>query len=144
MAIEFKFVSSVTPVEYRKLNIASQAYAIGDAAMWNHTGSATVDVVPATSSTVTSSIAAVSMEVHASTDTVGLFAIVTPWQYWAADTANTANAAHNNQRMVLTNASVVNNTGTDSAAGIFQQTGLLGNISTTRIVGRFLAGFSAA
>jgi hypothetical protein len=145
MAREFVLKDNLLPVEYKLLKIANQAYAIGDAVMWNHVGSATVDVIPATSSTITSNIAGVAMSAQLSTDTTLLVALVRDDQRWGADTTNTANAAHNGQRMVIgASAGLINNTGTDSTAGIFQQTGVLALEGTTRIVGRFLPGFSAA
>ena len=142
MAKEFVLSENLIPIEYKQLRIANQAYAIGDAAMWDRVSDA-IDVVPATSSTITANIAAISMETHLSTDTLGLFAILAPDQRWAADSTNASNTNHNQQRMVLTNQGTVNNTGTDSSAGIFQQTGTIGVASANRIVGRFLVGFSA-
>lgn len=140
MAIEFKIVENIVPVEYKQLKIANQAYQIGDACAWDRTSDA-VDVVPATSSTITSTIAAIAMEAKLSTDTTMLCALLAPDQRWAADATNATNANHNNQRMVLTDKGTVNNTGTDSTAGIFKQTAVL---TGTRIVGQFLVGYSAA
>ncbi len=141
MAIEFKLIGGLSNPEYKVLRTSgSQAYAIGDAVMLDRTADGT-DVIPATSSTVTSNIYAVAVETIAATATSGLFCILKPDQYWQADTTNTATTNDNEQRMVLTDKGTVNNTHTDSTAGIFQQTGV---ISTTRIVGRFLVGYSAA
>lgn len=141
MAIEFKFVSSVLPVEYKSVRIANQAYAIGDAVMLDRTSDA-IDVVPATSSTITANIYGIAMSAQLSSDTTLLIALVRPDQLWSADATNAANTNHNEQRMALTDKGTVNNTGTDSTAttAIFQQTGIVG---TTRIVGRFLTGYAA-
>ncbi len=140
MAQEFKLIGGNQNPEYKQVRIGSQAYTIGDAVMLDRTSDG-VDVIPATSSTVTSNIYAVAMETVTSSATTLLVCIITPNQYWAADTTNAANTNHNEQRMVLTDKGTINNTGTDSTAGIFQQTGVVG---TSRIVGRFLAGYSAA
>lgn len=51
---------------------------------------------------------------------------------------NASDADHNGQRMVLTNASKVNNTGTDDAVGIVQQVEPYGASSDKLIIGRFL------
>ena len=137
MAIEFKLIGGKDNPEYKILRTSgSQAYVIGDAVMLDRTADA-IDVNPATLSTITANIYAVSVAAIAATDTSGLFCLLNKEQLWQADSANTATTDDNNQRMVLTNKGVVNNTHTDSATGIFQQTGVLG---TTRIVGRFLVG----
>lgn len=140
MAKEFVLAENLIPIEYKILRIASQAYAIGDAVQWDRTSDA-VDVTPATSSTITAGIAGIAMETKLSSDTTLIVAIVAPDQRWAADSTNTSNTNHNQQRMVLTDKGTVNNTGTDSTstAAIFQQTGI---ISANRIVGRFLVGFA--
>lgn len=141
MAIEFKLIGGMDNVEYKVLRTSgAQAYAIGDAAMLDRTADGT-DVVPATAATITANIYAVAVETIAATATSGLFAILSSRQQWQADTTNTATTNDNQQRMVLTDKGTVNNTHTDSAAGIFQQTGVVG---TNRIVGRFLVGYSAA
>lgn len=142
MAKEFVLSENLIPVEYKMLRIASQAYAIGDAVMWDRTSDG-IDVIPATSSTITANIAGIALEAKLSSDTTLLVALLAPDQRWAADSANASNTNHNQQRMVLTDRTTVNNTGTDSSAGIFQQTGVIGISSANRIVGRFLVGYSA-
>jgi hypothetical protein len=108
--------------------------------MWDRVSDA-VDVVPATSASITANIAGIAMEAKTSTDTALLVALVQPDQRWGADATNATSTNHNQQRMVLTDKGTVNNTGTDSTstAAIFQQTGIL---SATRIVGRFLTGYA--
>lgn len=120
--------------EYRVFAISSQAYAIGDAVMVSRTAA---DVVPATSTTPTYGLRGVAMEAKTTADTLLLVALATAYQRWTADTTNAANASHNGQRMVLTDARTVNNTGTDSttAYGVFEQ---LGVVDANRVVGRFL------
>jgi len=46
-------------------------------------------------------------------------------EYIVAST-NNSDVAHNGQRMVATNAGAINNTGTDDAAGIVRQVGVVG------------------
>lgn len=80
------------------------------------------------------------MQTVASTATVLLVALVNDKQRWSAALTNATNVAHNGQRMILTDKSDVNNTGTDVTAttGVFEQ---IAPISSTRAVGRLLAGF---
>jgi len=52
--------------------------------------------------------------------------------------ANTSNARHNGQAMVLSNATTANNTGTTSGTGIVQQVEVYGETSDKLIVARFL------
>lgn len=124
---------------YKKLRVASQAYAIGDAVMLDRT-SDSVDVVPATSSTTTTNLYAVAVEAVASTATELLCAIITPEQEWGTESANNSNVSHNYQRMLLTDANTVNNTGTDNTTdeAVFMQTGTIGTAASKRIVGKFL------
>lgn len=139
MAIEFRLISDPITTTYKVVTIASQAYAIGDAVQLSRSAAT---VTPATSSTITANIYGVAMEAKTSTDTSLLVAVITEQQEWQADVTNTANTAHNFQRMVLTDKGTVNNTGTDSTstAAIFEQNGVVSGSSTTRIVGRFLVG----
>lgn len=135
MAIEAKLRADLGDTEYKVFTIASQAYAIGDLVMLSTTGG---DVIPATSSTTPSRLIGVAMESRTSSDTSMLVALITPRQLWEVDAANTGNTAHNFQRMVLTDATKVNNTGTDStnAAAVFRQEGVASG--TKRLVGRFV------
>lgn len=120
--------------EYRQFAIASQAYTLGDSVDISRSAAT---VVPSTSSSTTVTIRGAAMETKLSSDTTLLVALCTPRQRWTADVTNAANAAHNGQRMVLTDKGTVNNTGTDStsATAVFEQ---IGTVGTTRIVGRFL------
>lgn len=146
MAIGFQLIADpVSTSEYRNVRIASQAYTIGDAVMQDYTSDA-VDVVPATSSAKTTSIYAVAMETVTSAATSLLTALITDKQRWKADVTNAGNTNHNYQRMILTDKSTVNNTGTDdtSVNACFQQLGLAGLTTDKRIVGRFLTAAVAA
>lgn len=52
-----------------------------------------------------------------------------------ADTANNSNSAHNGQRMVLSaGGATINNTGTDSATGLFQQLDVVGAAADKKIL----------
>ena len=59
---------------------------------------------------------AVCLEAATSSDTIVNAIDVLPGQLWLMDVAATAAAAHNGDRMVLTDQNTVNNTGTDSTA----------------------------
>lgn len=135
MARGFQLLADPDTTEYRQFVIVSQAYTIGDSVDVSRTAA---DVVPSTASSVTYGIRGVAMETKTASDTTLLVALCTSRQRWTADVTNAANAAHNGQRMILTDKATVNNTGTDSttSSGVFEQLGVVG---TTRIVGRFLA-----
>lgn len=136
MSIGFKLIADPNETEYRTYAIASQAYTIGDSVDVSRSAA---DVVPSSSSSVTYGIRGVAMETKATTDTTLLVALCTSFQRWTADVTNTPNAAHNGQRMVLTDQRTVNNTGTDSTTvnGVFEQIGVQ-DLNGKRIVGRFL------
>ena len=135
----FSLVKDPNTTTYKKLRVASQAYTLGDAVMLDRT-SDSVDVVPATSSTTTTNLYAVAMETVTSAATELLCAIITPDQEWSAESANNSNASHSYQRMLLTDANTVNNTGTDNTTdeAVFMQTGTIGAAASKRIIGKFL------
>lgn len=135
----FKLIKEDTDPIYKKLRIASQAYTLGDLAMWDRT-SDSVDVVPATSSSTTTNVAAVAMETVTSSATECLFCLVTPGQVWEVDSVNNSNESHNYQRMLLNDKDSVNNTGTDNTTdeAVFMQTGTVGAASAKKIVGNIL------
>lgn len=105
--------SNLNEIEYQRIAISSQAYTIGDAVMLSRSAA---DVIPATSSSTTTNIYGVAMETVDNTATDLLVAVIRPGQVWECAVTNAINAAHNYQRMVLTDKSTVNNTGTDSTA----------------------------
>lgn len=139
MAQGFKLIKEDTDPVYKKVRVASQAYTLGDLVMLDRT-SDSVDVVPATSSTTTFGVYAVAMETVASTATELLVCLVTPFQVWSVDSTNNSNESHNYQRMLLTNKSVVNNTGTDNTTkeAVFMQTGTVGSAASKILVGNIL------
>lgn len=54
---------------------------------------------------------------------------------YLVDTANNSNSAHNGQRMVLSaGGATLNNTGTDSATGLFQQLDVVGAAADKKIL----------
>jgi hypothetical protein len=109
----FSLKSNLNEVEYRNFTVASQAYTIGDAVMRSTTAGT---VIPATASTSGDTLVGVAMETVTSAATSLLVAIIEPSQVWECAVTNTINSAHNYQKMVLTDKSTVNNTGTDSVA----------------------------
>lgn len=123
----FSLKKNLNEVEYRKVRVASQAYVIGDAVMTQVTDDST-DVAIATSAAVVQNILGVAVETVASSATELLIAIIEPSQVWECEVANAVSAGHNYQRMVLTDANTVNNTGTDSTVddGVVRQIGVSG------------------
>ena len=121
----FRLVKNLNEVEIRKFPISSQAYVAGDAVMRSTTAGT---VVPATSSTSGDTLIGVAAETVSSSATELQVIMIEPSQEWECEVANTVNAAHNLQKMVLTDANTVNNTGTDSVAdaAIVMQVGVIG------------------
>jgi hypothetical protein len=111
----FRLVKNMNEMVLEKVRVASQAYTKGDAVM-RDTSDDTVDVVPATSSTGTDRIYGIAHETVASSATELQVAVIEPSQVWECETANAVDSGHNFQKMVLTDANTVNNTGTDSVA----------------------------
>ena len=132
-----------TPTE--TVRVASQAYVIGDAVMLDRTSDAT-DVVPATSSSTTINIYGVALETVASSATSLLIQVVDDIQQWVVESANNSNVNHRFQRMLLTDANTVNNTGTDNTTkeAVFMQTGVQGAAASAKIIGKFLKAQVAA
>lgn len=137
MAQGFSLVVDPDATVYRNYTIVSQAYTIGDAVDVSRTAA---DVTPATASSTTVTLKGVAMQTVAATATVLLVCLVSPRQQWTCDTTNNSNAAHNYQRMILTDKATVNNTGTDStsASAVIEQQGIVGPVANKRIVGRFV------
>lgn len=68
--------------------------------------------------------------------------VVVPGMRVEAEGANNSNAAHNGDRMVLTDENTVNNSGTDSTAegAVFIQDGIIGAAADKRITGEIVFG----
>jgi hypothetical protein len=124
MAIGFKLIADPSNTEYRVMTIASQSYTVGDLVAVSRSAAT---VIPATSATITNNVFGVAMETVTSSATTLLCCIARPQQRFSADVTNATNTAHNLQRMVLTDARTVNNTGTDdtTTAAIVTQLGVV-------------------
>lgn len=138
MAIGFKLIADPNTTVFRNYTIASQAFTIGDLVDVSRTAAT---VTPSTASSKDYEIRGVAMETVTSSATTLLIALVNVQQLWSVDSTNNANASHNGQRMVLTDKSTVNNTGSDStsASAVFEQVGFTGAVGDKRLVGRLLA-----
>lgn len=112
MAPGFSLIADPETTEYRVMRIASQAYTIGDLAVYDRTADA-IDIVPATSSSIVNALGAVAMETVASTATQLLCALVEARQRWTVSCTNAPSTNDNYQRMLLTDKATVNNTHTD-------------------------------
>ena len=123
----FELVKNMNDIQFEVVRVASQAYAIGDAVMRDRTSDAT-EVVIATASSTSRNIYGVAMEAVTSSATRLLIARIEPSQVWRCEVTNAVNVNHNGQRMILTDANTVNNTGTDGTteAGIVEQVGAAG------------------
>jgi hypothetical protein len=88
---------------------------------------------------------AVAQEAASVSATTVKAVIVQPEQIWEATSTNDANAAHNGDRMTLTNASTVNNTGTDVDTVVvsFIQRGYAGETTDRRLLGNIIYGSGA-
>jgi len=133
----FSVLKDINDNPLQKLPVSSQTLAVGD--LVELTAGATTWAA-CTSSTNFFTPKAIAMEAVASAATEVLAMIVTGTETVSVESANTANASHNGDRMALTDKNTVNNSGTDvtgQAVG-FLQTGI--GPGTTTIVGRILVG----
>jgi hypothetical protein len=103
-------------------------------------------VIASTSSSGLEDIAGVTVEASTTSDTQIKVQKITEHDEYIVDTTNNSNVAHNYQRMVLTDASTVNNTGTDSAAdtAVFCQLETVGAASDKKIRGYFITRMDAS
>ena len=97
-------------------------------------------LIAATSSSTIESLAGVSVKAIASGDTTAQVKEIVDGDEYVVDTTNNSDSAHNYHRMVLTNSTTVNNTGTDSTAdtAVFMQVAPIGAASEKKIIGRFV------
>lgn len=95
---------------------------------------------PADSSTVRSEVIGVCNQDIAAADALTQVEYIEIFQndLFIVDTTNNSNAAHNGQRMVLTDSKTVNNTGTDDANGIVQQEEVYGDPADKKIIVKFV------
>jgi len=96
--------------------------------------------VPATSATLRATLLGVCNQdiTAAEALTRVLFILPSDEDTFIFSTTNNSDAVHNNQAMVLTNSTEVNNTGTTSATGIVQQVEPFGAAAEKLIIGRFI------
>lgn len=85
---------------------------------------------------------AVAIEAATTSDSEVKAILVHPLQLWNVELANNSNTSHNNQRMILTDANTVNNTGSNSTtnAAIFRQHSAVGVVGDQRATGYFMTG----
>lgn len=97
-------------------------------------------LIAATSASTIEDLAGVSVAAIASADTTTQVKEIVDLDEYIADTTNNSNSTHNFQRMVLTDSTTVNNTGTDSTsdAAVFMQIAPVGAASARKILGRFV------
>ncbi len=96
-----------------RFDTSSLAIAIGAMLVFDRSNHV---VIKATSSTSVEDLAGIAVEAIAATDTSVLCQKVQENDEFIASTTNNSNSAHNYQRMVLTDESTVNNTGSDSTS----------------------------
>lgn len=97
-------------------------------------------VIPATSATVRSEIEGIcNLAISVADALTQVPAIqIFDGDTFIADTTNNTNAAHNYQRMVLTDSLTVNNTGTDNASGVVEQVEPYGLTTDKKAVFKFV------
>ena len=95
---------------------------------------------PADSSTVRSEVIGVCNQDISATDALTQVPYLEIFSndLFIVDVTNNSNAAHNGQRMVLTDSKVVNNTGSDDANGIVQQEEAYGDAADKKIIVKFV------
>ena len=133
----FKVLSSIQEMELKNLPISSQTLSVGD--LIELTAGATTWAA-CTSSSDHFTRKAICFQTVTSSATTVLAYEVNGKEKVEAEVTNTASAAHNGDRMVLTDKNTVNNTGSDATGqtAAFVQDGL--GSTTTSIVGRILVG----
>lgn len=97
--------------------------------------------IEGTSSTTVTEVIGVCNQDIAAADALAIVPFIDTSEndVWIADSTNNSNAAHNGQRMVLgANGGIVNNTGTDAAAGVVKQVGVYGDASDKKILVVFI------
>lgn len=123
----FRLVKNLNEMVIEDLRVDSQAYTKGDAVM-RDTSTDAIDVIPATSSTTTDRIYGIAHEAVDSNATSLQVAVIEKTQVWECEVANTVNANHGFQKMVLIDKDTVSNTGSDSVTdeAILMQVGIRG------------------
>jgi len=97
-------------------------------------------IKPATSASVKNEVVGVFTEsIAASVSTQANVELKMLGAEYVVTATNNSDVAHNGNKMLLTNASAVNNTSTDQAAGVVVQTGVFGAPSDKLIKVQFVA-----
>lgn len=135
----FTFVKGPMVETDEPLPISSLAVASGDALALG-IGSTTWSAGAAT--TEHWQLKAVATETVTTAATTVNARHVLPGQFWVAETANNSAAADNGDRMLLTDANTVNNTGTDNTSeeACFIQLGVIGAAAEKRVLGFIVFG----
>lgn len=135
----FEIIKDISDKGTKLLPIASQAYVVNDL-LTLAVGSTTW--TPAASTTGYFLRKAIAMETVASTATSILAVELDGTETVRAESANNGNTSHNGDRMVLTDANTVNNTGTDDTGEnvAFIQEGIAGATTDKRLIGRVVVG----
>lgn len=139
MAAGFRTVRDPNDTDVIQVTVSSVTAAAADLLELN--AGATAWTV-ADSSTQHWEIKAIVVKAVASTDTVADVKLVHPWMLVEADVANNSDAAHNGDRMALTDQNTVNNSASDQTGQTanFVQIAPIGAAADKRILGRFLGG----
>ncbi len=139
MANGFEIISHHTSGSNRKLPISTQTLSVGD--LLDLDVDSTTWTAAAASS-VYFTRKAIALEAVTTSATFVLARELTGTERVAVESASTADASDNGDRMLLTDKNTVNNTGSDSnlETVCFIQDGILTKDATTKIVGRVLVG----
>lgn len=100
-------------------------------------------VIPATNAAVAGDILGVATEGVTALQALASVSALKRIQghLYLADVTNNSDVADNNQRMILTDSQTVNNTGTDDAAGVVVQVGVVGAAADKKILVELVTPF---
>ena len=129
-------------VETKARTVSSEALAVGDLVM------ASRSAYKVTAATATSTISllqggGIVSKATTTADTEVQIQDIVPGATYIVATTNNSDATHNYQRMKMTSAHEVNNTGTDvTDYCVFMQTGVVGATTDKKIKGEFLVALT--
>lgn len=97
-------------------------------------------IVEATSATTRAKVAGIATEDISAGDALTQCGVLQIFENdtYVVDTTNNSDVADTGSRMLLTNSSTVNNTGTDDANGVVEQMATVGAASAKKIIVRFV------
>lgn len=135
----FTLLTEKSAESMRLITISSNAVTEGDLLELDIGAVAWTD---ADASTEHWQLKAVAAQTVASSATEVNAQMVWPGQIWGAEVANNSDAAHNGDRMLLTDTNTVNNTGTDNTSeeACFIQLGTIGAVAEKRVWGLIVPG----